>query len=141
MDIHYFYVAVQVEKQQLWIEHCPTKEMIANFFMKPLQGSLFTKLWDIILGVNQATHGSPDSRTVLGNDTTSKAHDGKTHPAAGLKVPLPEEQLADMHTSDAQAVCPIKADTDGQQSYCNVVAGPTTMSLSSTSCAQTCKIK
>ena len=81
--------------------------MLANCFTKPLQGSLFTKLWDISLGVNQPTHGSPDSRSVLGNDTTSKAHDGKTHPGAGLKVLLPEEQLADMHTGDTQAICPI----------------------------------
>ena len=95
------------------------------------------------MGVNQATHGSSDSRNVLGNDTTSEANDGKTktHPGVGLKVLLPEEQLADMHTSNTQAICPIKGDTDGQQSYHDVVAGPTTVSSSSTSCAQTHKIK
>ena len=141
MDICYFYVADQVKKKQLWIEHCPTKEMLADFFTKPLQGGLFTKLWDIILGVNQATCGSPDSRSVLGNDTTSQAHNGETHPGVGLKVPLPEEQLTDVHTSDAQAIHPIKANTDSQQSYHDIVAGPKTMSSSSTSCAQTHKIK
>ena len=95
------------------------------------------------MGVNQATHGSPDSRNVWGNDTTSEANDGKTktHPGVGLKVLVPEEQLADVHTSDAQAICPIKADTDGQQSYHDVMAGPTTVTSSSTSRAQTHKIK
>ena len=46
-----------------------------------------------------------------------------------------------MCTSDAQAICPIKADTDGQQSYHDIVTGPTPMSSSSMSHAQTHKIK
>ena len=35
MDIYYLYVADQVKKKQLWIENCPTKEMLADFFTKP----------------------------------------------------------------------------------------------------------
>ena len=48
----------------------------------------------------------------------SEAHDGKTHPGAG-PVPLREEQLADLCTSDAWAIRPIKADTDGERSACS----------------------
>ena len=113
--------------------------MLADFFMKPLQGSLFTKFHDIILGVNHATSVSPDSRSVLGDDATSQAQDGTTHPVVGLKVPLPEEQPTDVHSNDAQAVCPIKAHINGQHLYCDVMAGPTVST--SMSCAQTHKIK
>jgi hypothetical protein len=32
------------------VKHCPTKEMLANFFTKPLRGSLFRKFRDVIMG-------------------------------------------------------------------------------------------
>ena len=32
------------------IEHIPTHDMIADIFTKPLQGSQFTKLRDMLLG-------------------------------------------------------------------------------------------
>ena len=67
--------------------------MLADFFMKPLQGSLFTKFQDIILGVNHATSVSPDSRSVLGDDATSQAQDGATHPVVGLSVPYLRNNL------------------------------------------------
>ena len=50
MDIWYFYITDQVKVKQLQIAHCPTKDMLADFFTKPLQGSLFVKLHDLITG-------------------------------------------------------------------------------------------
>ena len=32
------------------IEHCPTEAMLADFFTKPLQGSLFRKFRSVLLG-------------------------------------------------------------------------------------------
>ena len=32
------------------IKHCGTEKMIADYFTKPLQGLLFTKIRDIIMG-------------------------------------------------------------------------------------------
>ncbi len=32
------------------MEWCPTKDMIADFMTKPLQGSLFKKFRDVIMG-------------------------------------------------------------------------------------------
>ena len=113
----------------------PPKKCLLTSSMKPLQGSLVTKLQDIILGVNHATPGSPDSRSVLGKDMTSQVHDRNKHSVVGLKVPLPEEQPADTHTSDTRPIHPIK------HSYHDIMVGATTMSLGSTSCAQTHKIK
>ena len=39
MNINYFFITYQVEKGNLEIGHCPTDGMIADFMMKPLQGS------------------------------------------------------------------------------------------------------
>ena len=33
--------------------HCPTERMIADYYTKPLQGSLFKKMRDILMGLAQ----------------------------------------------------------------------------------------
>lgn len=50
IDIRYFFITDRVKKEDLVIMHCPTMKMIADFFTKPLQGSLFRKLRDVIMG-------------------------------------------------------------------------------------------
>ena len=37
--------------KEIEIEWCPTKEMVANFMSKPLQGSHFRRLRDLIMGM------------------------------------------------------------------------------------------
>ncbi len=32
------------------VQHCPTEQMLADFFTKPLQGNLFRKFRDVIMG-------------------------------------------------------------------------------------------
>ena len=39
MHICYFFIADQVEKGNVEIEHCPTDGMVSDFMTKPLQGS------------------------------------------------------------------------------------------------------
>jgi hypothetical protein len=41
IDIRYFFVADRVKNGELRIEYCPTNDMLADFFTKPLQGSKF----------------------------------------------------------------------------------------------------
>ncbi len=48
--IWYYYVADQVAKGDLRVVWCPTDEMIADFLMKPLQGKVFVKFWDLLMG-------------------------------------------------------------------------------------------
>ena len=51
INIRYFFIKDRVDSQELIIEYLPTEEMIADFFTKPLQGEMFKKLRDKILGV------------------------------------------------------------------------------------------
>jgi len=37
------------------IEYCPTGIMLRDFFTKPLQGSLFRKMWDVVMGLQPIT--------------------------------------------------------------------------------------
>jgi hypothetical protein len=50
LNIHYFFMADQVEKGNVSIEYCPTDEMIGGFHTKPLQGEKFRKFQTEILG-------------------------------------------------------------------------------------------
>ena len=50
MDARYFWIKDRVKSEGIKVEYCPTEKMIADFFTKPLQGALFRKFRDIILG-------------------------------------------------------------------------------------------
>jgi hypothetical protein len=50
VDIRYFFVKDRVKQENITVRHCPTLQMLADFFTKPLQGALFRKFRDVILG-------------------------------------------------------------------------------------------
>jgi hypothetical protein len=54
LNIRYFFLTDQIEKGNVSVEYCPTGEMIADFMSKPLQGKLFKKFKDLIMGVNSS---------------------------------------------------------------------------------------
>ena len=50
MDNRYFGIKDRTKSEGIQVEYCPTENMVADFFTKPLQGGLFKKFRDIILG-------------------------------------------------------------------------------------------
>ena len=42
VNICYFFVKDRVDKQELHIEYCPSYQMLADYFTKPLQGQMFS---------------------------------------------------------------------------------------------------
>jgi hypothetical protein len=64
LNIRYFFVTDRIQNGDLRVEYCPTGDMVADFFTKPLQGSLFRKLRKTILNI-------PDG-AVLTNASTSQ---------------------------------------------------------------------
>ena len=64
-NIRYFFVTDRIANKEVQVEYCPTKEMIADFFTKPLQGSNFKKFRDFIMNVDPALTGAQDPRSVL----------------------------------------------------------------------------
>ena len=52
MANRYFWIKDRLASEKIDLQHCPTGKMIAVFFTKPLQGSLFRKFRDIVLGYN-----------------------------------------------------------------------------------------
>jgi len=51
INIRYFFLTDQIEKGRLQVVYCPTEDMIADYFSKPLQGTLFQKFKREIMGV------------------------------------------------------------------------------------------
>ena len=53
INIQYYFVTDRVNMKEIEIEWCPTKEMVADFMTKPLQGSHFRRLRDLIMGMTK----------------------------------------------------------------------------------------
>jgi hypothetical protein len=76
MEIRYFFIKDQVASKEVTIEHCPTGDMVADYFTKPLQGAHFKKLRDIIMNVDSSSKYYSAQRSVLSpesDDTVEKA--------------------------------------------------------------------
>ena len=50
IHIRYYFIHYRWSKGEFKIRHCPTNEMIADYFTKPLQGKKFNKFRHLILG-------------------------------------------------------------------------------------------
>jgi hypothetical protein len=53
INVRYFFVTDRIKSKEVKVEYCPTGDMVADYFTKPLQGSAFWKLRDIIMNVTR----------------------------------------------------------------------------------------
>jgi hypothetical protein len=51
INIWYFFITNRVSKEEVLAVWCPTGDMIGDYATKPLQGALFRKFRDQIMGV------------------------------------------------------------------------------------------
>ena len=73
MNIRYFFVKDRVASNEIRIEYCPTEDMIADFFTKPLQGKQFYKLRDCVMNVDPSSKYHSDHRSVLKPEVVEKS--------------------------------------------------------------------
>jgi hypothetical protein len=69
INIRYFFVMDRIRKKELTVEWCPTNDMIGDFMTKPLQGHLFQKFRDLLMGATEPAQTKTTSsgrRSVLG---------------------------------------------------------------------------
>ena len=50
IDIRYFFAKDRVESNKISIAYCSTEHMLTDFLTKALQGALFSKFHDVIMG-------------------------------------------------------------------------------------------
>ena len=51
INVRYFFITDRISKGEVRVELCPTKDMVADFLTKPLQGANFRRFRDLIMGV------------------------------------------------------------------------------------------
>jgi hypothetical protein len=84
IDIRYFWLKDRIQSGDVQIRHCPTLEMLADFFTKPLQGHLFRFFKAIVLGQRHIdTLSDPIARPLEERveDHQSVIHDKITSPS------------------------------------------------------------
>ena len=52
LNIRYFFITDRIKKGDLHIEYCPTDNMVADLFTKPLQGKKFLQFRKVILNLH-----------------------------------------------------------------------------------------
>ena len=68
IHIRYFFIKDVLKREDIELIHCPTERMIADYYTKPLQGSLFKKMRDILIGLAPF----PDEERVRLSEKVSK---------------------------------------------------------------------
>ena len=76
INIQLFSITDRVDMPEVEIMWCPTKEMVADFMTKPLQGSHFRRLLDLIMETTSITKrknpSKSNTRLLEGNKTAKK---------------------------------------------------------------------
>ena len=50
VDIRFFFVKDRIDKGEVQVQYCPTYQMLADYFTKPLQGRMFHAYRDVLMG-------------------------------------------------------------------------------------------
>ena len=61
INIRYFFVTDQVSQGNLNIKYCPTDQMIADYFTKPLTGTKFQLFWNLIMNPSSQCEDTGDA--------------------------------------------------------------------------------
>jgi len=76
INIRYFFVCDRIHNKELSVAYCPTLQMLADYFTKPLQGSQFQILRNRIMNYNPDQQSAQDYRSVLdGHRDHTSTHD------------------------------------------------------------------
>jgi hypothetical protein len=90
VNIWYFFITNRINKGNVSLVWCPTRDMIRDFMTKPLQGILFWKIRDQIMGVVPAQDPGPGkAKTKIDelNTHTDKPMKGKElKPSRGMST-------------------------------------------------------
>lgn len=90
MNIRFFSIKECVDLKEFRIEYCPTGDMIADFFTKPLQWKQVYKLQDQVMNIDLSSKYHSAYRSVLGDKNERHRNE-----ASRTKDAIEVEDLAD----------------------------------------------
>mmetsp|Transcript_1239 Transcript_1239/g.1760 ORF Transcript_1239/g.1760 Transcript_1239/m.1760 type:complete len:229 (-) Transcript_1239:8-694(-) len=95
ISIRYFFVKDRVDKGEVDIKYCPTEQMLADYFTKGTQGSLFEKQKSVIMGwtslgsfIKNITGKECVGNNILSTDDSSDVSDVTIKNNVYDKVPI-----------------------------------------------------
>jgi hypothetical protein len=91
-NIRYFFITDRIACKEIAVQYCPTKETIADYFTKPLQGELFYKFCDQILGLVLMKTIIGDHRSVLDHDLKAATQGTGTKTDVGQSSSKPRKR-------------------------------------------------
>ena len=77
LNIRYFFITDRIHAKEVKVAYCPTNEMLADLFTKPLQGALFRRLRNNITNIQEVQYDSSvlltqNHRSVLKSNILNK---------------------------------------------------------------------
>jgi hypothetical protein len=72
INIRYFFITDRISKNELSVVWCPTGNMIGDYATKPLQGAVFKKFRDLIMGVVPIEDPGPEKSKPKGGTSTGR---------------------------------------------------------------------
>jgi hypothetical protein len=91
INFQYFFIPDRVNMMEIIIGWCPTKEMVADFMTKPLQGSHFRNLRDYITGRVRSTKPKHDVISI--DKKTNKAVTKKSKVNGKSRITMTSSKL------------------------------------------------
>ena len=117
INIRYFWIKDQTKELGIDIRHCPTLSMLADFFTKPLNGGLFRKFRDVILGYKPVSSlrestcfdveervGSIDQRPQNGHIDSIKDTKENISVTTNVPIVLSREQYKNNHQQQGRSL-------------------------------------
>ena len=95
IDIKYFWVKDRLKRENIEVVYWPTDSMVAAFFTNPLQGAIFRKLCDIVMGRTPISSLKIDPSSPMPEERVGEC--GKT--GHGLSGPVTEGKFTRTRTS------------------------------------------
>lgn len=89
INIRFFFITDRITSGEITMKWCPTGDMIADFATKPLQGALFRKFRDQIMGVVDVQDPGPGKVKSTKDNSNDHRQDGtgKRMIPLGTKIP------------------------------------------------------
>ena len=106
IEVRYYFITDHIDRDRVQVSYCPTGDMLADYFSKPLQGSLFRKFRYLILNISSTDElkvRAGEQECVGANSEDDNATPSKQSVASAYAIPQgPTINLIDPYDQKAQ---------------------------------------
>ena len=90
IEIRYYFITDNIHRGAAAVKYCPTEDMIADFFTKPLQGSQFRKLRNLIMNYSPSETSHSDGQECVETCPDSRQTSPSNHNMIEVEDSIPQ---------------------------------------------------